>query len=219
MISPYITKFIETIKDFFKSLKDWKLVNKLGAALKKLVNTVKKLLKFDISDISFGDILTRIKDAFASAPKAMKEIGVNIIDGLQNGLGDKFTTIIKKAKEIATTIIDTIKNVLGIHSPSTVMFEIGENIVAGLINGIGSGVQFIIEGVASIGNYIINAFKKLDFSPLVDTLKNGIEKLKGSVGNFDWKKLLAIILLVLRKAFRKFLTPRLLRPQRRRLKK
>lgn len=192
-ISPYITKFIETIKDFFKSLKDWKLVNKLVTALKKLVNTVKKLLKFDISDISFGDILTRIKDAFASAPKAMKEIGVNIIEGLQNGLGDRFTTIVKKAKEIATTIIDTIKNVLGIHSPSTVMFEIGENIVAGLINGIGSGVQFIIEGVASIGNYIINAFKKLDFSPLVDMLKNGIEKLKGSVGNFDWKKLLAII--------------------------
>lgn len=193
MISPYIATFIETIKDFFKSLKDWKLVNKMVAALKKLVNTVKKLLKFDVSDISFGDILTRIKDAFASAPKAMKEIGANIIEGLQNGLGDRFATIVKKAKEIATTIINTIKNVLGIHSPSTVMFEIGENVVAGLINGIGSGIQFVIEGVAKVGNYIINAFKKLDFGPLVDTLKNGIEKLKGSVGNFDWKKLLAII--------------------------
>lgn len=193
MISPYIATFIETIKDFFKSLKDWKLVNKMVAALKKLVNAVKKLLKFDVSDISFGDILTRIKDAFASAPKAMKEIGANIIEGLQNGLGDRFATIVKKAKEIATTIINTIKNVLGIHSPSTVMFEIGENVVAGLINGIGSGIQFVIEGVAKVGNYVINAFKKLDFGPLVDTLKNGIEKLKGSVGNFDWKKLLAII--------------------------
>lgn len=193
MVSPYVATFIETIKDFFKSLKDWKLVNKMVAALKKLVNTVKKLLKFDVSDISFGDILTRIKDAFASAPKAMKEIGANIIEGLQNGLGDRFATIEKKAKEIATTIIDTIKNVLGIHSPSTVMFEIGENVVAGLINGISSGIQFVIDGVAKVGNYIINAFKKLDFGPLVDTLKNGIEKLKGSVGNFDWKKLLAII--------------------------
>ena len=193
MISPYIATFIETIKDFFKSLKDWKLVNKMVAALKKLVNTVKKLLKFDVSDISFGDILTRIKDAFASAPKAMKEIGANIVEGLQNGLGDRFATIVKKAKEIATTIINTIKNILGIHSPSTVMFEIGENVVAGLINGIGSGIQFVIDGVAKVGNYIINAFKKLDFGPLVDTLKNGIDKLKGSVGNFDWKKLLAII--------------------------
>ena len=193
MISPYIATFIETIKDFFKSLKDWKLVNKMVAALKKLVNTVKKLLKFDVSDISFGDILTRIKDAFASAPKAMKEIGANIVEGLQNGLDDRFATIVKKAKEIATTIINTIKNVLGIHSPSTVMFEIGENVVAGLINGIGSGIQFVIDGVAKVGNYIINAFKKLDFGPLVDTLKNGIEKLKGSVGNFDWKKLLTII--------------------------
>ena len=193
MISPYVATFIETIKDFFKSLKDWKLVNKMVAALKKLVNTVKKLLKFDVSDISFGDILTRIKDAFASAPKAMKEIGANIVEGLQNGLGDRFATIVKRAKEIATMIINTIKNVLGIHSPSTVMFEIGENVVAGLINGIGSGIQFIIDGVAKVGNYIINAFKKLDFGPLVDTLKNGTEKLKNSIGNFDWKKLLAII--------------------------
>lgn len=192
-VSPYITKFIEKVKELLKVVKDWKPIDKLVAAFKKLVNAFKKLVKFDMSNFSFEDVVARIKEGFTSLPKAMRKIGGNIIEGLQNGLGDKISTIFSKAKEIATTIIDTIKDVLGIHSPSTVTHEIGENVIAGLINGIGSGIQLVIDAVAAVGKYIINAFKKLDFSPLVKTLKSGFSKLKESVGGFDWKKLLAII--------------------------
>lgn len=192
-ILPHITEFIEKIKEFYGSLKNSKVVDKFAKVIKTLIAPLKTLAKIDLSSMSFSEVIDHIQAAFSFLSSSMKRIGINIIEGLQNGLTDKIASLTKKAKEIATTIIDTIKEILGIHSPSTVMFEIGENIVAGLINGIGSGIQFIIEGVATVGNYIINAFKKLDFSPLVDTLKNGIEKLKGSVGNFDWKKLLAII--------------------------
>lgn len=192
-ISPYITKFIDKAKELFKTVKNWKLIDKLVASFKKLVNVLKKLVKFDMSDISFGDVVARVKEVFASLPKEMRKIGGNIIEGLQNGLGDKISAIFDKAKQIATTIINTIKDLLGIHSPSTVMFEIGENIVSGLINGIGSGIQLVINSVAAIGKYIINAFKKLDFSPIVNTLKSGFSKLKESASGFDWKKLLAII--------------------------
>lgn len=192
-VSPYITKFIEKVKELLKVVKDWKPIDKLVAAFKKLINVFKKLVKFDMSNISFEDVVARIKEGFTSLPKAMRKIGGNIIEGLQNGLGDKISFIFDKAKQIATTIIDTIKDLLGIHSPSTVMFEIGENVVSGLVNGIGSGVQLVINSVAAIGKYIINAFKKLDFSPIVDTLKSGFSKLKDSASGFDWKKLLAII--------------------------
>lgn len=192
-VSPYITKFIEKVKELLKVVKDWKPIDKLVAAFKKLINVFKKLVKFDMSNISFEDVVARIKEGFTSLPKTMRKIGGNIIEGLQNGLGDKISTIFSKAKEIATTIINTIKDVLGIHSPSTVTHEIGENVIAGLINGIGSGIQLVIDAVAAVGKYIINAFKKLDFSPLVKTLKSGFSKLKESVGGFDWKKLLAII--------------------------
>lgn len=192
-ISPYITKFIDKVKELFKTVKNWKLIDKLVASFKKLVNVLKKLVKFDMSDISFGDVVARVKEVFASLPKEMRKIGGNIIEGLQNGLGDKISAIFDKAKQIATTIINTIKDLLGIHSPSTVMFEIGENVVSGLINGIGSGIQLVINSVAAIGKYIINAFKKLDFSPIVNTLKSGFNKMKEAAGGFDWKKLLAII--------------------------
>lgn len=190
---PYITNFVKKIKELFASLKDSKVVKKFVEYLKQVVNWFKKLAKLDPSGWSFDKMFSGIKDAFTSLPDNMKEIGENIVEGLQNGFGDRFTKIVDKARELATKIIDTIKGVLGIHSPSTVMFEIGQNIVAGLVNGIASGIKFVIEGVASLGKKIIDFVKGIDFTPLVDAIKSGFAKIKKTAGSFDWKKLLAII--------------------------
>ena len=192
-ILPHVTKFTEKIKELYGSLKNSKVVKKFASVIKTLVASFKKLAKIDLSSMSFSDIIKHIQTAFSSVSGYMKKIGENIVEGLQYGISDKVSSIIKKAKEIAMSIINTIKDFLGIHSPSTVMFEIGENIVEGLINGIGSGIQAIINGVVTVGKYIATAFKKLDFSPLAATLKNGFGKIKSAIGGFDWKKLLAII--------------------------
>lgn len=192
-VVPYITDFVKKIKELFTSLKDSKVVKKFVEYLKQIVNWFKKLATLDVSNWSFDKLLQGIKDAFVSLPDHMKKIGENIIEGLQNGFGDRFSKIVDKARELATKIIDTIKNVLGIHSPSTVMFEIGQNIVAGLINGIASGIKFVIEGVANLGKKIIDFVKGIDFMPLIDAIKSGFAKIKKAAGNFDWKKLLAII--------------------------
>lgn len=190
---PHITNFVKKIKELFASLKDSKVVKKFVEYLKQIVNWFKKLAKLDPSGWSFDKLLQGIKDAFVSLPDHMKEIGENIVEGLQNGFGDRFSKIVDKARELATKIIDTIKGVLGIHSPSTVMFEIGRNIVAGLVNGIASGIKFVIEGVANLGKKIIDFVKSIDFTPLIDAIKSGFAKIKKAAGNFDWKKLLAII--------------------------
>ena len=121
--------------------------------------------------------MEQIREFFTSIPDDMKKIGENIVEGLQNGIGGKLSSVVEKAKEIGNKIIETVKEILGIHSPSTVMFEIGENIVEGLVNGIASGIQFVIDGAAKIGNYIIDLCSKLNFSPIADTLSNGFKKL------------------------------------------
>ena len=192
-VIPYITDFVKKIKELFETLKNTKVFKKFVEYLKLTVNWFKKLAKLDPSGWSFDKMFAGIKEAFVSLPDNMKEIGENIVEGLQNGFGDRFTKIVDKAKELATKIIDTIKGVLGIHSPSTVMFEIGQNIVAGLVNGIASGIKFVIEGVASLGKKIIDFVKGIDFTPLVDAIKSGFAKIKKTAGSFDWKKLLAII--------------------------
>lgn len=192
-ISPYISEFIKNVKEVVQSLKNSKVVDKFVKSFNKLVKTFKKILTLDITKLSFSDIADQIREFFMSIPDDMRKIGENIVEGLQNGIGGKLSLIIEKAKEIGNKIIETVKEILGIHSPSTVMFEIGENIVEGLVNGIASGIQFVIEGAAKIGNYIIDLCSKLNFSPIADTLSNGFKKLKTALGNFDWKKLLAII--------------------------
>lgn len=192
-ILPHLMTFVVNIKKLFQTVRDSKVFKKFIGYLQQVVNWFKKLATLDASNWSFDKLLQGIKDAFVSLPDHMKEIGENIIEGLQNGFGDRFSKIVDKARELATKIIDTIKNVLGIHSPSTVMFEIGQNIVAGLINGIASGIKFVIEGVANLGKKIIDFVKGIDFTPLIDAIKSGFAKIKKAAGNFDWKKLLAII--------------------------
>ena len=192
-ISPYISEFIKNVKEVVRSLKDLKVVDKFVKSFNKLVKAFKKIFTLDITKLNFSTIVEQIQKFFMSIPDDMKKIGENIVEGLQNGIGGKLSSIVEKAKEIGNKIIETVKEILGIHSPSTVMFEIGENIVEGLVNGIASGIQFVINGAAKIGNYIIDLCSKLNFSPIADTLSNGFKKLKAALGNFDWKKLLAII--------------------------
>lgn len=193
VIAPYVTEFTDKIKELFASFKQSQFVNTMTSALKKFWNMLKKIAKLDLSMLSFDKIVKNICESIASLPDDMKEIGHNIIEGLQNGIGEKLSDIVAKAREIGTKILETVKDVLGIHSPSTEMFEIGENIIAGLVNGIGSGIQAVINSVAKIGTVIIEFFKDLDFSPIVESVKTGFGNVSKTLSKFDWKKLLAII--------------------------
>ena len=81
----------------------------------------------------FGD---KVREFFEKVVEDMKEVGPDIIEGLQNGLKDGIDGIIDFLRDLATKIVEAVKAVLGIHSPSTVFFEIGKNIIEGLCNGI-----------------------------------------------------------------------------------
>lgn len=192
-ILPHLMAFVVDIKKLFQTVRDSKVFKKFIGHLSQIAKWFKKLSKFDLSDWSFDKVFSSINAAFASLPDHMKGIGKNIVEGLQNGFGDGFAKIVNKARELAAKIIDTIKGVLGIHSPSTVMFEVGQNIVTGLVNGIASGIKFLIDGVSNLGKKIVGFVKSIDFTPLIDAIKSGFAKIKKATSNFDWKKLLAII--------------------------
>ena len=192
-IVPYLTKFSDKIKGIFKSIKDTAVFDKLIKSLNTLVGLFKKLTKLDIGSIEFKDIVGQIRKVISSIPDEMAEIGRNIIKGLQNGIGDEASVVFAKIREVGTKIIETIKAILGIHSPSTVMYEIGTNIVEGLVNGISAGLQFLVNGIAYVGNKIVEIFNGLDFSGVGNSLEGFFGKLKELLSGFDWKKLLAII--------------------------
>ena len=192
-VVPYVTSFTDSIKDLVESMKNSKMFNKLIDSFKTLGSAIKAIFTVDIGSIEFDKLLSVIWDSIRAIPDEMIEIGRNIVRGLQNGIGAEAAAAFETMREIGARIIETICAILGIHSPSTVMYDIGTNIIAGLANGITAGIQLVIDAVTNVGSWVIGIFKGLDFSAISDPISEGLGKLKDTLSKFEWKKLLAII--------------------------
>lgn len=90
------------------------------------------------------------KNEFNPMISSMKEIGINAIEGLRNGLASQVPALQAQANEIANTIDKTIRKALQIKSPSRVLEKLG----------IFSG-QGITQGLASTKGMLSNAVKSL----------------------------------------------------------
>lgn len=142
---PVIGDALRSIADAFGSISNLNSGDILGQipkavsivvdSLKEAYNTLRGLTWQDVLN-GLSNFGTRVREFFSKVAEDMKEVGPNIIEGLQNGLKDGIDGVVSFLKDLGTKIIEAICAVLGIHSPSTVFFEIGTNIVQGLINGI-----------------------------------------------------------------------------------
>ena len=143
-------QFASAVGGYFKEL----LQLSPADALAKIIDDVKNAF----ANLSWDDIVDTLKnfienfDEFVDTiTDGMKDLAPDILDGLIDGLGEGFKALVGIMTEMGGRIIDAIKLVLGIHSPSTVMYEIGQNIVQGLMNGISSligGVAGLFSGLA-----------------------------------------------------------------------
>lgn len=101
----------------------------------------------------------------------LKEIGLDAIEGLQNGLQDGVKSIPDILVRIGTAILEAIKGVLGIHSPSTEMYKVGENTIQGLIDGFLDGASRVLGAVKELGQKIVDTifgfFEGIDWSTVL----------------------------------------------------
>lgn len=142
---PVIGDALRSISDAFGSISNLNAGDILGQipkavsivvdGLKEAYNTLKGLTWQDVLN-GLSNFGTKVREFFSKVAEDMKEIGPDIIEGLQNGLLDGVEGVVKFLQDLGTKIIEAICAVLGIHSPSTVFFEIGTNIVQGLCDGI-----------------------------------------------------------------------------------
>lgn len=77
-----------------------------------------------------------IKREFTEWVDRMKNLGVQIMQGLLDGLVSMFDRIRQRVSDFVSGITSKVKSVLGIASPSKVFAEIGQNIGEGLAKGI-----------------------------------------------------------------------------------
>ena len=157
-----IANAIHSITGYFSEL----LKMKPTEAFDKIVADIQNLFK----SLTWGDVLSGltkfgggIREFFTELINGFKELGPDILEGLQNGLTDGVDAVFKFIQELGTKIIEIVKAILGIHSPSTVFFEIGKNIIDGLCNGIEYMSGRISQTVATLIEDIKTAVAGVDW--------------------------------------------------------
>jgi len=129
----------------------------------KVYNRVKGLPQKIISAIK--TILT---------PGALKNIGRNLISGLWNGIKAKFDSVVEGVKSLAAKLPKAVRKVLGIASPSKVMFKLGGYTTEGFINGIDSLKNELDKKMVNTFSLSPNVTNSANthFSPNVNVVNN-----------------------------------------------
>ena len=149
--------------DAVVAFRDWlfegnliaKTVNKMISGLPKLTENIKKMVKAFLELPQVQKAIEAVKNGFED----FKEIGKNIIEGLVEGIQNGISSLPDVMIKVGQTIINTIKDILGIHSPSTVMFAIGGFIIAGLIQGLLSNSGALSDTMKSFSDILVETFK------------------------------------------------------------
>ena len=173
---PIVKSAKSVISDFFENVVNYvKQLSKLspGDALKKIFDDIKTVfsnIRSYLSQITWDDVLKaltelgeKVRDTFKDVTEQMKEIGPDLIEGLQNGIKENASKVFEWMAYIGERLVEAIKAVLGIHSPSTVMYEVGKNIVLGLINGIRDFIGGVSEAFGTVGEDIKNTLTNIDW--------------------------------------------------------
>ncbi|WP_346920103.1 hypothetical protein [Clostridium sp. UBA7339] len=117
------------------------VINNLPAIISAAIQIIMALVQGLIVAIptlvgSIPTIIAAIIGAFAQAD--WKQIGINCLEGLKNGLLAGVSAVMDTVKNVASSIANGFKDFFGIHSPSTLFRDmIGKN----LIKGIGVGID------------------------------------------------------------------------------
>lgn len=123
---------------------------------------------------SFNNIVSGVQTAMSNMGQAIQgaingivswagteaaKIGSAIVNGIGNALSTGIGLVQQKAQELASSIPGPIKALLGISSPSRIMFEIGTNVVQGLINGMESLTRQAAGAAAAVGEKSMAALR------------------------------------------------------------
>lgn len=97
------------------------------------------------------DLITKIRDGFVGKVTEFKDIGINMVKGLWEGIKNSTSWLLDKIKGFGADVMNGIKDFFGIHSPSTLMEnQIGKNIGLGVASGITKSGSKIADALKEV---------------------------------------------------------------------
>lgn len=128
-------------------------IESIKLAVSEKFNNIKQAISNKMSEVktSISNIWDSVMNFFAGIN--LFDIGINIIQGLINGVKNMASKLVDSVKGVVDGAIEGAKNLLGIHSPSRVFMEFGEYSGEGFINGINE----MKDSVAKAGQSMADA--------------------------------------------------------------
>ena len=143
------------------------IANKMSELLASASNMVSGFIRSLMDSISSS--INSVKNAVMRIPNAIMDtikhaangisdtalsIGTNIINGVKKGIDSGLNVVKRAVSGLGNMIPDWLKQVLGIHSPSRVMYALGEFVVAGLSNAIDDGQMTVKHSSVKMANIV-----------------------------------------------------------------
>ena len=142
------------------------LIGKLAAGL---IQAIPKVIA------AIPPIIVSIVNAFRSFD--WPSIGLNILEGIKNGILGAVGAVIDAAKSAAEGIWNAVKGFFKISSPSKLMFYAGEMIDAGLASGIANNQDMVDNAVKTLSNSAASELKtQMSFNPRISGKDSKLEE-------------------------------------------
>lgn len=117
----------------------------------KLAKEVAAKFYKDQLDTLQSDMVNRLDATLKSVPNIVKNVGVNAMQGMIDGMDSRKGAAVGKAKEIADAIIAELQRAMQINSPSRLTRDlIGKNIVRGIEVGIDDEKQTLLNKMRGV---------------------------------------------------------------------
>ena len=123
---------------------------------------------------AIANLISAMLGGFANTARSFKDIGVNIMKGLVEGVKSMATSVVNAAKDVVNGAIKGAKNLLGIHSPSRVFAEMGMYMDQGMANGLTKFAGLVSDASSDVGDTAIDSLSNT-MSRISDVINSDVD--------------------------------------------
>lgn len=138
-----------------------------------------------------GQTTKALEDSKASIKTTALSLGLNLSEGLADGVTDNSKTATDAISKVANDTTDTAKDAFDIHSPSKVFYGIGQYVAEGLTNGIKDNSILAVTAIAQTASMITSMAEK-SLQPLTNVFDNVFDRILNSMQNFNYSMITGI---------------------------
>ena len=150
------------------AMDDVDVLSKLSAdvvTFRQTMSTVAPAMNDAIAGVSgFGSALGALEARLTSSSSgmganlkvSMYNVGVDMAQGLIDGLADAQSNINQTMDNIGKSLVATAKAATGSHSPSTIFAGIGNDVMTGLQQGLTSGTSGAVDALTKAGQALVS---------------------------------------------------------------